>query len=114
MGIATTSINTKTETLGWCLTHCITLKPVALPLTKDVGEAIMEYILAARPETDYENVFLRVRPPFRPFANGGAIGDVYDYYRLRVGLPRIAYDGKGFHSLRRAVGTNLVTSGGRD
>ena len=39
-----------------------TSKSVALPLTKDVGDAIKEYILTARPETDYENIFLRVRP----------------------------------------------------
>ena len=84
---------------------------VALPLTEDVGEAIQEYILTARPKTDSKNVFLRVRPPFRHFANGGAIGDVYDYYRKRAGLPRDAFDGKGFHSLRRSLGKNLVTSG---
>ena len=86
-------------------------KSVALPLTKDVGEAVSEYILKARPQTDFQNVFLRVRPPFRPFSSSCAIGDVYDYYRKRAGLPRDAYDGKGFHSLRRSLGKNLVTSG---
>jgi integrase len=86
-------------------------KPVALPLTKDVGEAVSEYILKARPKVECDNVFLRVRVPYRPFAAGSAIGYIYDYYRKRTGLPRDAYDGKGFHSLRRSVGKNLVTSG---
>ena len=88
-----------------------TKKPVALPLTKDVGEAIMEYILKARPKVECKNIFLRVRTPFRPFATGTAVGYIYDYYRKRAGLPRDAYDGRGFHSLRRSVGKNLVTSG---
>jgi integrase len=86
-------------------------KSVALPLTKDVGEAVSEYILNARPKVGCENVFLRVRVPFRPFATGTAIGYVYDYYRKRAGLPRDAYDGMGFHALRRSLGKNLVTSG---
>ncbi len=86
-------------------------KSLALPLTKDVGEAISEYILKIRPQNEHENVFLRIRPPFRPFSNGVAIGDIYDYYRKRAGLPRDAGDGMGFHSLRRSLGKNLVTSG---
>ena len=86
-------------------------KSVALPLTKDVGEAVSEYILNARPKAEYDNVFLRVRIPFRPFATGTAVGYIYDYYRKRAGLPRDAYDGMGFHALRRSLGKNLVTSG---
>ena len=38
------------------------------------------------------------------------IGDIYDEYRKAAGYERVAFDGKGFHSLRRTVGTNLVTS----
>jgi site-specific recombinase XerD len=83
----------------------------ALPLTHDVGSAIKEYILKVRPKTEYDNVFLCVRNPVKPFSNGVAIGDIYDYYRKRAGLPRDAYDGKGFHSLRRSLGKNLITSG---
>jgi len=88
-----------------------TLKSLALPLTKDVGEAVSDYILNVRPKTAYENIFLRFHAPFRPFADGTAVGDIYDYYRKRAGLPRDAYDGKGFHSLRRSLGKNLITSG---
>ena len=38
------------------------------------------------------------------------IGNIYDDYRKRAGLDREAFDGKGFHSLRRTVGTSLVTA----
>jgi site-specific recombinase XerD len=36
---------------------------------------------------------------------------MYDYYRRLAGLPRDAYDGKGFHALRRTLGRNLTTAG---
>jgi len=55
--------------------------------------------LHGRPETTSDEVFLRVRPPFRAFSNGVVIGDMFDYYRKRAGLPRDAYDGKGFPAL---------------
>ena len=86
-------------------------KSVALPLTKDTGEAIQDYILYGRQETASDEVFLRVHPPYQAFSNGVAIEDMYDYYRKRAGLPRDAHDGKGFHALRRTLGKNLVTSG---
>lgn len=85
---------------------------LSLPLTVDVGVALSDYILNARPHSaKTDEVFLRVRPPYRGFKNGVAIADVYDGYRKMANLPRNAFDGLGFHSLRRSVGKNLVTSG---
>lgn len=85
--------------------------PVILPLTKDVGEALREYILNWRPACDYPEIFLRILPPFRPFKDAVCIGDQYDVYCYRAGIKRVPFDGKGFHSLRRAVGRNMITSG---
>ena len=85
--------------------------PLALPLTTDVGAAIKDYILKGRQQTDSEAVFLRLHVPYKGFANGVGIGDMFDSYRKKANLPRNAFDGKGFHSLRRAVGRNMVTSG---
>lgn len=84
---------------------------LALPLTNDVGEAIKDYILRGRQTTVSDAVFVGMRAPHKAFSNGVAIGDMYDYYRIRAGLPRDAFDGKGFHALRRTVGKGMVTSG---
>jgi integrase len=81
-----------------------------LPLTTDVGEALQDYILNGRQEVDEPQIFLRHNPPYRAFVDAVAIGDIYDEYREAAGYKREAFDGKGFHSLRRTVGTNLVTS----
>ena len=86
-------------------------RSLALPLTKDVGEAIKDYVLNGRRRTASEFVFLRDRAPFNAFVNGVAIGNLYDSYRLKAGLPRDAFDGKGFHALRRSMGKNLVAAG---
>jgi integrase len=83
---------------------------LALPLTTDVGAAIEEYILRARPETDSDKVFLRSHKPYQGFKDSVSIGDMYDVYRKRAGLPREPFDGNGFHSLRRGVGKNLTVA----
>jgi len=85
-------------------------KSLALPLTKDVGEAIEDYILYGRRQVVCDEIFLRDHRPYRGFKDGVAIGDMYDVYRKKAGLLRDPFDGNGFHSLRRGVGKNLVTS----
>ena len=84
---------------------------LALPLTTDVGDAIRDYILNGRQQVDSEYIFLRMRAPIREFSCGVPIEDIYDSYRIKAGIPRDAGDGKGFHSLRRTLGRDLVTSG---
>ncbi|MFR9542620.1 MAG: site-specific integrase [Rikenellaceae bacterium] len=86
-------------------------KLLILPLTEDVGHAIKDYILNGRPKTESESVFIRARPPLTGLTNGNSIGDMFDDYRKKLGLPREAFDGKCFHSLRRYVGKNMITSG---
>lgn len=82
-----------------------------LPLTQDVGKAVKDYILHARPHSVDDNVFIRLHPPFVAVTDSWSIGDIYERYRKRAGLLREAFDGKGFHSLRRALGKNMTTAG---
>jgi integrase len=82
-----------------------------LPLTTDVGEALKDYILHARPNSVDDNVFIRLHPPLIAVKDAWSIGDIWDRYRKRAGLSREAFDGKGFHSLRRALGKNMITAG---
>ena len=86
-------------------------KTLVLPLTTDVGEALKDYILHARPRGLADNVFLRNLAPNLPFKDSCSIGNMYDVYRRKAGLAREAFDGKCFHSLRRALGKNMVTAG---
>jgi len=83
---------------------------LALPLTKDVGTAISDYIMHGRWKTEAPEIFLREHKPYQGFKDSVSIGDMYDVYRKQAGLSRKPFDGNGFHSLRRGVGKNLVTS----
>jgi integrase len=85
--------------------------PLTLPLTTDVGEAIKDYIFNGRQATESDAVFLRLHVPYKAFASGTTIQDLYDDYCKKAKFPRNAFDGKGFHSLRRAFGKGLVTAG---
>ena len=86
-------------------------KMVVLPLTEDIGTAIKDYILNGRPEACDNSVFIRARPPLTGLTNGCSIGDMFDDYRRKLGMPKEAFDGKCFHSLRRYVGKSMITSG---
>lgn len=79
---------------------------VSIPLLPDVGNAIAEYIMDARPASDSPYVFLRNRMPHeRLFATGC---DIINRYLKKAGIAHEAWDGKSFHAFRRTVGTRLV------
>lgn len=81
---------------------------INVPLTGEVGEALSEYLLYERPETELRTVFLRHTSPHRPFASSSAITAMI-YARLdRAGIPRA----KGAANLlRHSLATQLVNGG---
>lgn len=82
-------------------------KPLALPLTTDVAEALKDYILNGRPNIDVPNVFLRHQTPIGFLKSGSIVGDVFSFYKKKAG---VTFEGS-YYSLRRAVGKNLVVAG---
>lgn len=109
-------INLKLSDIHWakgeiCFTQSKTAKTVVLPLTTDVGEALRDYILNGRHQTDCEEVFLRALSPHLPLKDPYCINNQFRVYCKRAGIHREAWDGLGFHSLRRAVGKRMATTG---
>ncbi len=84
---------------------------VALPLLPEAGEAIKEYILSGRPESPSDFIFLTTKYPVRKLADGTSLGYVFEKYEQLAGIRRAAFDGKGFHALRRTVARKMVISG---
>ena len=82
-----------------------TSKSLALPLTADVGEAIQDYILYGRPTSDEPYVFLRSNSPHTKMGRSMPYLQ-FNVHRAKLGLPKAS-----FHSLRRALGTNMVIAG---
>jgi integrase len=86
-------------------------KSLVLPLTKSVGEALRDYILRGRPQSEHERVFLTCNAPYRPFADSTSVSGAYEACRKKAALAKEPYDGRGFHSLRRALGKGMITGG---
>lgn len=80
-----------------------TAKPLALPLTMDVGEAVKNYILYARPQSNSPNVFVNHRAPYAAYSNSSIISSRFKSLCVKAGV-----DCKGFHSLRRSVGQRMT------
>lgn len=88
-----------------------TLTMTVYPLVKEVANALKDYILNARPESDNKEVFLRLYAPIRPLTSGASIQHIF-YYQCKIaGVERDPFDGRAFHGLRRRLGHNLLLAG---
>jgi len=81
---------------------------IHLPLLADVGNAIADYILHARPESRSPHIFIRSVKPHTGLGNSGNGNNIIRKYLRKAGIPHEAWDGKTFHAFRRAQGTRLV------
>ena len=79
---------------------------LALPLTSDVGKAIEDYILNARPKSESDRVFLSTRVPFDEM-HVRTPKKILQAYCTKAGLSTRW----GFHALRRGIATSMITSG---
>ena len=81
---------------------------ITLPLMPDVGNAVADYILKARPQTENAFVFLRHRKPHTWLGDGPNGALIMKRYQKDSGIARETGDGKTFHAFRRMVGTRLI------
>jgi integrase len=81
---------------------------IALPLLPDVGNAIADYILNARPKADSPYVFLRHKKPHNWLGDGPTGALIMKRYQDAAGIDHVAGDGKTFHAFRRTVGARLI------
>jgi len=80
-----------------------------LPLTQEVGNALVFYLQQGRPQTDSDRVFVRCRAPFRPFAAHHAVSAIVDRAIRRAGVTRPSRGAA--HLLRHSVATSLLRQG---
>jgi integrase/recombinase XerD len=80
-------------------------RPQQFPLTHTAGEAILRYLKEVRPRVGRREIFLPLRPPFRPLTTE----TIYQFMSRRWKLLGIAPYGP--HSLRHACATRLINQG---
>lgn len=93
------------------VTQAKTGRPLILPLTGEVGEALIDYLKSGRPATTHREVFLKVNPPFDPFAADSNLHHIISYWRRLAGIKFRTAQKRGLHSLRHTLATQLLEQG---
>ncbi len=84
-------------------------REMRLPLTQEVGQAIVDYLQDGRPPSATDAVFVRSRAPFRAFANHCAVSIIVAQAMRRAG---VACPSRGAaHVLRHSVATSMLRQG---
>jgi len=81
--------------------------PLQLPLTEEVGKALIDYLKNGRPQSDHREIFLKHCAPFSPFGERNNLSTIVTKYRTSAGISLPKESRKGFHSLRHNIATRL-------
>ena len=117
LGLRAGDIRTlKLDQLRWAestieITQAKTDMPLRLPLTNEVGEALIDYLKSGRPQTTHREVFLKVTPPFDPFQENTNLYHIITYWRRLAGITFRSSQKRGLHSLRHTLATRLLEKG---
>jgi len=80
-----------------------------LPLSHEVGDALVTYLTRGRPQTDTDAVFVRSRAPFRAFRSHCAVSVIVGRAFARAGVTRPSRGAA--HLLRHSVATSMLRHG---
>jgi integrase len=84
---------------------------VQLPLLKDVGWAVIDYIRAGRPACDCPQVFVRHTAPIGPFSDQDHLHQILVKHARVAHVPISEQRRHGMHSLRHTLATRLMEDG---
>jgi site-specific recombinase XerD len=107
--------NLKLLDINW-INHSLTIKqsktsePLTLPIEPNVENAIADYILNGRPNSNVRNVFLREYAPHTELSPK-SIGSIFCRYLPGAGIEHEPHDGKSIHALRRSIASWMLDSG---
>lgn len=86
-------------------------REVRLPLPQDVGDALVDYLRAARPRVQSEFVFLRSIAPFKPFSMRQAGKGVVHIARAALKRAGVHPPKRGAHVFRHTAASQLLRQG---
>jgi len=105
-GLKQSSIDWNHKTINLVMVK--TGQPIELPLLKDVGWAIIDYLQNGRPTSNSEHLFVRHKAPFNAFGDHNAFGRELHRYILKAGLNIPGNQWHGMHSLRSTLAGNML------
>jgi site-specific recombinase XerD len=83
-------------------------QPIELPLFKDIGWAIIDYLQNGRPVTNSNRLFVRHKAPFNAFGDRNSFNKELHRYILKAGLNMPGGQRHGMHSLRSTLARNML------
>ena len=83
-------------------------KDSLLPLTDEVGEALLDYLQYSRPPYAYPHVFLTCRAPYQPFPHSSSLSAIVE---RRIRAAGIEIPSKGAHAFRHCFATRMLHKG---
>lgn len=89
-----------------CLVQQKTGKKVTLPLSEEVGSAIIDYVQHGRPDIKTPFVFIKAHAPYGPLKASGLGANLSDWMRA-AGINSTGRK-HGPHALRHSLATNLL------
>ncbi len=99
------SLKWETNTIE--LTMIKTGRELVLPLLADVGNAIIDYLKYARPESEEPYVFLTERPPHGSFSTSNVVTHIVQRAFRKAGID-VTNRKFGPHSLRHSLGFRML------
>lgn len=109
-------IGLKFSNIDW-KNNCITIMQqkggnmLGLPLSEEVGMAIISYLKSGRPQSSSEFIFVGHLAPFEALANHNNFNQEIRKYMRRAGITIPTEKHSGVHTLRHSFATNLLKSG---
>jgi len=88
-----------------------TSEPLCLPMSEEIGSALIDYLKSGRPGASYREVFLTARLPFTPIPENNHLYSIMTYWRSLAGIHFRTPQRSGLHSLRHSLATQLLGNG---
>ena len=88
-------------------TQSKTRTPMSLPLIKEIGWAVIDYLKYGRPKIDSPYIFVRHMAPFGPFSEGDHLSQLITRYMVLAHIPTLKKR-RGMHSLRHTMASMLL------
>jgi integrase/recombinase XerD len=83
-------------------------KDIQLPLTAEVGEAVLDYLKNSRPSCSDSHVFLTCRAPYHPLPYSSSLSAIVERHIKAAGVNP---PGKGAHAFRHGFATRMLQQG---
>ena len=88
-------------------TQSKTREPLSLPLTTEVGWAVIDYLRYGRPKIDSPYLFVKHMAPYGPFSEDDHLNQLIKRYMELAHLPTLKKR-RGMHSLRHTMASMLL------